>query len=164
MNPAEHARVLDLIRDPIFRNWGSRNMYYVWLISGIIIPSLVGGLITSSTHGVLIGFLWGGGVRLFLEQHTAFAINSICHLWGQRPYKTKDQSRNNTVLALLTLGVGWHNNHHAFPYTSSNQFHWWQLDPCGWVIKCLEVIGLCSDLKFPKSSDLLLKEIDANAN
>lgn len=149
MNPAEHARVIDLLMDPVLVRIANKKMYYVWLVLGAILPAVLGYMVTGNTFGMVIGFLWGGMVRVFLEQHSAFAINTICHISGSRPFATKDQSRNNALLAYLTLGVGWHNNHHAFPYTAYNQFKWWQLDPCGWLIFIFEKFGLATEVRYP---------------
>lgn len=153
MSPAEHAWVLDLIKDPVLVRWANKYMYYVWLTMGLLMPTLVGFILENSAYGALMGLLWGGAVRIFLQQHSAYAINTVCHLFGSRPFKTKDESRNNTLLALLTLGVGWHNNHHAFPGTAYNQFEWWQLDPCGWFIRGLEKAGLVKEAYFPSPED-----------
>lgn len=149
MSPSEHARIIDLIRDPVLQKWANKKMYYFWLTLSLVVPALVCWSITPNNFSLLKGFLWGGLIRVFFEQHSAYAINSVCHLFGSRPFKTNDSSTNNTILALLTFGVGWHNNHHAFPYTAYNQFEWWQIDLCGWFIKLMKFFGLVYDDQFP---------------
>lgn len=148
-DPSEQARVIDLIEDPLLQKWADKKMYYFWLILSLIIPALVCWLIQPSYFSLLKGVLWGGLMRVFFAQQMAFPINSISHLFGSRPFKTNDSSTNNMIVALLTLGVGWHNNHHAFPYTAYNQFEWWQLDPFGWLIKLMKFFGWIYDDQFP---------------
>jgi stearoyl-CoA desaturase (delta-9 desaturase) len=75
--------------------------------------------------------LWGGMVRIFVAHQATWSINSMCHLFGARPYDTHDDSRNFWPLALPTLGGAWHNNHHAFPRSAFNDFTWWQVGPVG---------------------------------
>jgi stearoyl-CoA desaturase (delta-9 desaturase) len=149
MTPAEHARVLDLLKDPDLNKYANRKMYYLWLVLGLLLPGAVASLWYGDWESGLRGILISGLVRLFFEQHTAFLINTVCHTWGNRPFNTRDRSTNNPLLALLTLGVGWHNNHHAFPSTAFNSFLWWQIDPCGWFIKICERLGLASNCQFP---------------
>ena len=76
-------------------------------------------------------------------------VNTVCHLWGTRPYETHDHSRNNFVLGVLAMGDGWHNNHHAFPYSARHGFRWWQFDLTWYVIWLMERIGLAWDVKRP---------------
>ncbi|KAA0044452.1 hypothetical protein IC582_017403 [Cucumis melo] len=92
---------------------------------------------------------WGMGVRTVCFQHVTFAVNSLGHMWGNQPWNTGDQSRNNWVLALLIFGEGWHNNHHAFEYSARHGLEWWQFDVTWWVILFLQALGLATDLKLP---------------
>lgn len=73
-------------------------------------------------------FLWGFCFRAVFGWHATFAINSACHTWGNRPFRTTDHSRNLWWVALFTFGEGWHNNHHAFSYSARHGLEWWQLD------------------------------------
>ena len=117
--------------------------YPWWVLMGISIPILAGFLLIGGWEGALLGGIWGGPVRICLSSHSFWAINSVCHTWGGRPFsKTHDNSRNNALVALLTFGQGWHNNHHAFPSSAYLQFEWWQVDVGGWLIRCMEKIGL----------------------
>lgn len=150
--------VPDLIEDPVLRALSDFNNYYVLIAAGLVIPAAIGALWTRTAAGALQGFLWGGLVRVFFAQHTNFSVNSLGHTFGARPYRSDDESRNNALVALVSLGAGWHNNHHAFPYTASNQFHWWQLDPCGWIIQALEKVGQVSAVKFPERGVIEAKE------
>jgi stearoyl-CoA desaturase (delta-9 desaturase) len=124
-------------------------LYFLWMFLGLAIPAAVCGLIGGSWMGALLGLLWGGLVRLFLLHHCTWAINSVTHIWGTRPYKSRDYSRNNALVAVVTLGEGWHNNHHAFPTSAFHGLTWWQIDPSGLVIRALRLCGLAWDVKTP---------------
>ena len=90
--------------------------------------------------------VWGFVVSTVALYHGTFAINSIAHRFGTRPYATRDQSRNNALLALLTLGEGWHNNHHRWPGAARQGFRWWELD-LSWLGLCaLAALGIVWDL------------------
>ena len=80
--------------------WVSRTCG-LWLILGLAIPAALGGLLTLSWTGVLLGFLWGGLGRVFLVHHATWSINSVCHLWGTRPFNSHDESRNNVIFGIL---------------------------------------------------------------
>jgi stearoyl-CoA desaturase (delta-9 desaturase) len=79
--------------------------------------------------------------------HVTLMINSLAHVCGRRRYDTPDQSRNNWMLALLTLGEGWHNNHHHFPGSARQGFYWWEVDISFYLLKLMSWLGLVSDLK-----------------
>ncbi|NEQ95280.1 MAG: acyl-CoA desaturase [Cyanothece sp. SIO2G6] len=142
----------DWLRDPLIAR--INQLYTVWIIVGLLLPSLIGGLVSMSWTGALQGFLWGGLVRIFGVHHAIWGVNSICHLWGAQPFKTKECSRNVGWLSLVTVGGSWHNNHHAFPNAAILQFYWWQVDLGGWLIHLLKRVGLVSSIKAP-SADLL---------
>ena len=78
--------------------------------------------------------------------HTTYSINSLAHRWGSRRYDTADTSRNNLVLALLTLGEGWHNNHHWYMTSARQGFFWWEIDITYYVLRGLAAVGLIWDL------------------
>ena len=90
-------------------------LFPVWVRMCLCIPAALGGLFTMSWMGVLLGFIWGGLVRVFFVHHVTWSVNSICHLWGTKPYKSHDESRNNAIFGVLAFGEGWHSNPHAFP-------------------------------------------------
>jgi stearoyl-CoA desaturase (delta-9 desaturase) len=81
--------------------------------------------------------------------HITWSVNSVCHLWGTRPFATRDRSRNHAVVALLSCGEGWHNNHHAFPASARHGLHAWQLDISWWVIRALAALGLADRVHVP---------------
>ncbi len=124
-------------------------LFPLWVLVGLLVPAALGGLLTWSWSGALFGLLWGGLVRVFLVHHVTWSVNSVCHLWGGRPYRTGDQSRNNFVFGVLALGEGWHNNHHAFPMSARHGLRWWQVDMSYWVIRALWLVGLAWKVRTP---------------
>jgi stearoyl-CoA desaturase (delta-9 desaturase) len=139
--------VQDLKRSRALR--AASALFFVWVALGLLIPAALGGLITGSWSGVWTGLIWGGLVRIFLVHHVTWSVNSACHLWGLRPYRSKDQSRNNAVFGVLAMGEGWHNTHHAFPTSARHGLRWWQIDVSYWVIWALARLGLAWDVKLP---------------
>jgi stearoyl-CoA desaturase (delta-9 desaturase) len=127
----------------------ANSLFFVWVLVGLVIPAAIGGLITQTWTGMFWGFVWGGLVRVFLVHHVTWSINSVCHIWGRRPYKSGDESRNNFLFGVLALGEGWHNSHHAFPTSARHGLRWWQLDVSYWVIRALAAVGLAWNLKLP---------------
>jgi stearoyl-CoA desaturase (delta-9 desaturase) len=125
--------------------------YFLWLFLGLAIPALIGGLVHGTWMGALLGLLWGGLVRMFLGHLNISAVNTITHLWGSQPYKSRDYSRNSTLVALLSYGEGWHNNHHAFPNSALHGLEWWQLDLNGVLIRTLQWFGLAWEVKCPSA-------------
>ncbi|MCX7545190.1 acyl-CoA desaturase [Marinicella gelatinilytica] len=93
--------------------------------------------------------LWGYVVSTVLLAHVTYAINSLAHVFGSREFDTGDNSRNNFILALLTLGEGWHNNHHCCPGSVRQGFRWWQIDISYYGLWLMSKVGLIWDLKTP---------------
>ncbi|MBL1078303.1 fatty acid desaturase [Nocardia sp. 2] len=124
-------------------------LYYWWVTLGLVVPAVIGGLVTLSWTGAVSGLLWGGLVRIFVLEHIVWAINSFLHMFGTRPYESRENSHNGGIFALLTFGEAWHNNHHAFPESPSFGLQWYRLDPGYWLIKTLALLGLAWDLKVP---------------
>jgi stearoyl-CoA desaturase (delta-9 desaturase) len=91
--------------------------------------------------------VWGFFISSTVLLHATLSINSLAHVWGKRPYKTTDDSRNNFWLALLTLGEGWHNNHHRYMGSARQGFRWWEIDPTYYGLKVLSWLGVIWDLK-----------------
>jgi stearoyl-CoA desaturase (delta-9 desaturase) len=124
-------------------------LFPVWVVLGLLLPGVVGGVITLTWGGVWTGLIWGGLVRVFLVHHVTWSVNSVCHLWGFRPYRSADESRNNFVVGMLALGEGWHNTHHAFPTSARHGLRWWQPDTSYWVIRALAWTRLAWNVKLP---------------
>jgi stearoyl-CoA desaturase (Delta-9 desaturase) len=98
---------------------------------------------TNPGQMLVVGF----AISTTLLYHGTFSINSLSHLWGSRPHSTGDDSRNNFLLALITLGEGWHNNHHRFPAYTNQGHRWWQIDITLWTLRSLSLLGLVRDLR-----------------
>lgn len=92
-------------------------------------------------------FVWGFFVSTVVLYHATYSINSIAHRFGKRRFPTQDQSRNNFWLALITLGEGWHNNHHFYPVSARQGFRWWELDISYLGLKALQAVGLVGNLR-----------------
>lgn len=129
----------------------------LWVVAGLALPAAIGGLMTMSWMGVLLGFLWGGLVRVFLVHHVTWSVNSVCHLWGARPFASHDHSRNNAIVGVLALGEGWHNNHHAFPTSARHGLVWWQFDLSYVLIRALAAVGLAWGVRTPDAERIARK-------
>jgi len=132
-------------------------LFPLWIVLTLLIPALLGGLLTLSWKGALSGFIWGGLVRIFLLHHVTWSVNSACHLWGRRFYRSHDMSRDNLVFGVLALGEGWHNSHHAFPSSARHGLRWWQVDLSYWFIRTLALLGLAWNLRIPSPAALAQK-------
>ena len=91
--------------------------------------------------------VWGFVISTVALYHATFSVNSLAHVWGKRRYITRDHSRNNFFIALLTLGEGWHNNHHHYPGSASQGFYWWEIDFTYYGLRLLAALGLIWDLR-----------------
>jgi len=91
--------------------------------------------------------IWGFFISTVILAHGTFTINSLCHTWGKRRFSTRDQSRNNFWLALLTLGEGWHNNHHRYAASAKQGFYWWEIDISYYILKVMSWLGIIHDLR-----------------
>jgi len=134
----------DLLRDPIIRFID--RTFFVWALVGFLVAFVLGWALGGTLAAGLTGILWGGLVRTFVVHHVTYSVNSLCHVFGRRPFDTDDESRNLAWLALPTLGEAWHNNHHAFPTSAVQGIGRWQLDPSAWTIRGLEKCGLVWDV------------------
>jgi stearoyl-CoA desaturase (delta-9 desaturase) len=142
----EHTRfglVRDWLRFPELR-WLNR---LHWL-PGVLLAGLC------YLIGDWSGLVWGFFVSTVLVYHATFTVNSLCHLFGGRRYKTRDSSRNNLFVALITLGEGWHNNHHHCQTAARQGFFWWEIDISYYVIRLLGLLGLVWDIRKPSPAKL----------
>jgi stearoyl-CoA desaturase (Delta-9 desaturase) len=146
---------LELVRDlaefPELR-WLDRN-HLVAPVSLIVVLVALGWFLEAyapslgTTAGQL--FVWGFCISTTLVYHGTFMINSAAHLFGSRRFDTSDESRNSLILALITLGEGWHNNHHRYPGSERQGFYWWEIDISHYILRGLEKLGLVWDLRSP---------------
>ena len=155
--PGLQRYVADLVQSPMLR-WVNKT-FFVWAALGMLIPALIGGLYTGTWMGAFIGFLWGGAVRILLVHHVTWSINSVCHIWGAKDYRSHDESRNNPIFGILALGEGWHNNHHAFPTSARHGLKWWQIDISYLLIKGMEAVGLAWKVRVPAVEHMARKQI-----
>ena len=134
-----------------------QHKYYVPLVIAVHV-AILGGI------GWAVGDVWGvvllgGLVRLILSHHVTFFINSLCHMWGKRPYTDENTARDNFWLAIATWGEGYHNYHHIFQYDYRNGVKWWQYDPTKWLIWSCSKIGLASNLRRIPSCNIKKAEL-----
>ena len=139
--------VKDLRQSKLLRSVSA--LFPIWVAVGLVIPTGLGWLLTGTPGGAWTGFIWGGLVRILFVHHVTWSINSVCHVWGQQPFESHDQSRNNALFGIFGLGEGWHNTHHAFPTSARHGLRWWQIDISYWVIRGLESAGLAWNIKLP---------------
>jgi stearoyl-CoA desaturase (Delta-9 desaturase) len=140
-NDTDYAMIRDMARYKELL-WLNRQPYLpaallalsTWLIAGL--------------PGLVVGFCWSTVVLW----HATFSINSLAHVVGRRRYVTGDESRNNWLLALLTMGEGWHNNHHAYQVSVRQGFRWWEFDPTYYALRALSWLGIVWDLHVPPRS------------
>lgn len=135
--PTRYAR--ELIADPLVRRLNSA--YPLFVAAGLLLPAVVGWLALGGWDGAVFGAFWGGVVRIALGHHVIWAINSVCHLPGQRSHDTADGSANVAWLSLISWGESWHNNHHAHPVRACFGEGWQQPDIGWWVVKACVAAG-----------------------
>jgi stearoyl-CoA desaturase (delta-9 desaturase) len=140
-NPYEPSNVRDWLRYPEIR-WVDR---YNWVPLGAYAIACV-------AIGGLPGFVWGFVVSTLAVFHATMLINSAAHLWGSRRFPTRDSSRNNALLAVITLGEGWHNNHHRYMSSARQGLRWWEIDVTYYVLRVLARLGVIWELREPPSS------------
>jgi stearoyl-CoA desaturase (Delta-9 desaturase) len=117
-----------------------------WLNTWWIVPPVAVGTATFFIGG-FHALVWAFAVSQVLCWHGTFTINSLSHLWGGKRYATTDDSRNNFVLALITMGEGWHNNHHHYQVSARQGFFWWEIDCTYYVLRLLAAVGLVWDVR-----------------
>jgi stearoyl-CoA desaturase (Delta-9 desaturase) len=119
-----------------------------WLDRWKLLPAFALAALLLAIGGVH-GLVWGFFVSTVLLWHGTFTINSLSHLIGRRRYATGDESRNNWLLAIVTLGEGWHNNHHHFCAATRQGFRWWEIDITYYALRALQAVGLVWEIREP---------------
>jgi fatty-acid desaturase len=148
----------DLLKDPFSaRLERHRTWFWVYVAhaalffgAGCLVGWARAGTGAEALRCGMIAFVWGVIVRTVYVWHITWAVNSVTHLWGYRNYETGDNSRNNWVVALLTNGEGWHNNHHASQRGARHGHRWWEVDVTYWTILLLQAVGLVTDVVPPR--------------
>ena len=145
----EHAKVPDLMKYPELR-WLDRfdllapvALAAALLAIGHLLHVYAPGLHTSGPQLLV----WGFFVSTIVLFHCTVTINSLAHRWGTRRFATRDNSRNNWFLAIITFGEGWHNNHHHFPGSARQGFRWWEYDVTYYTLRAMAALGLVWDLR-----------------
>lgn len=158
----KYDRIKDLSKFP--------ELHFIDRFHVLPVVSLVGGLYllgaglnaafpALGTSGMQL-VMWGFFLSTILVYHVTFCVNSVTHIVGKKRFETKDESRNNWWVALLTFGEGWHNNHHRWPLSARQGMYWWEFDITYYMLKALEKMGLIWDIKvYPKS---IYEEADNN--
>ena len=149
----------DLDADPVLRRVD--RLYFLWILLTLGIPFAIGYAVGGTLWLGFEAMVWGGLVRIFLGHHITWSINSICHMFGSRPYKARDESRNNFLLALPSFGESWHNNHHAFPASAIFGLDRRQLDLGALTIMLFERLGLVWNVNAPDESQRALRRARA---
>jgi stearoyl-CoA desaturase (delta-9 desaturase) len=124
-------------------------LFPLWCALSLAIPFGLGYLLGHGLGPALTALLWAGGVRIFVQHHVTWSINSVCHTFGQRPFVTKDRSGNVATLAVASLGESWHNGHHAFPRSARHGLLPHQWDPSARLIRWFERLGWATDAVWP---------------
>lgn len=138
----DYNNVKDMQRDKIVM-WQHKHYLALTLLMNIGVPLLIGVL----TGQIIASLLVAGFLRLVVNHHTTFFINSLAHIWGKRPFTERNSARDNGVLAFFTFGEGYHNFHHIFSGDYRNGIRWYQYDPTKWLIRGMSYVGLASNLK-----------------
>jgi stearoyl-CoA desaturase (delta-9 desaturase) len=136
----------DLIRDKDIVKI-SRNFFLITVIS-MAIPPIVGGLVTWSWWGAFTAFFWATLVRIALVHHVTWSVNSVCHVWGKHPFKSRDKAGNVAWLALISGGESWHNLHHADPTAARQGVLKGQIDTSARIIRWMEKAGWVTDVRW----------------
>jgi stearoyl-CoA desaturase (Delta-9 desaturase) len=127
----------------------AKDRFYVWLNNYHWVPLIVLALLLLGIGGVPF-LLWGICLRVVVGFHSTWLVNSATHMWGSRRFATRDNSRNNWWVALITSGEGWHNNHHAHPTSARHGLLWYEFD-LSWIqIKTLKLFGLAKSVRVAK--------------
>lgn len=131
----------------------------MWMLLSAALPFLIGLAWTQTLHGAWMAFLWGGLVRLFLLQHVTWAINSYCHLFGRKNFKSGDESRDSLLFGILAFGEGWHNGHHAFLRSALHGILHPFLDVSYLIIRLMEKLGWVWNIQIPQAPQIAAKRI-----
>jgi fatty-acid desaturase len=134
----------------------ARHRFYVWLNNYHWVPSLVLLPILLACGGWSM-VMWGLCFRVVFGLHATWLVNSATHLWGNRRFETRDDSRNNWWVALITFGEGWHNNHHAHPTSARHGLAWYEFDPSWLTLKVLRYFGIARAVRVAKVNSALLE-------
>lgn len=154
---SRHAADLLADRDLVVMN----ALFPLWCAISLAIPFGLGWLLGGGIGGALTALLWAGAVRILVLHHVTWSINSLCHTFGSRPFRTKDRSTNLASLALLSMGESWHNGHHAFPRSARHGVQEGQCDSSARLISWFERLGWADDVHQPRPEVIARRMIGA---
>ena len=140
-HPSRHDRIKDFARFPELR----------WLDRWHVVPPIAYATILLALGG-MPALLWGYFVSTVMLWHGTFLVNSLAHVIGRRRYETGDDSRNSLLIALATMGEGWHNNHHHYQSAANQGWFWWEVDLTWYALRALAAIGIVRDLRTPPAA------------
>jgi stearoyl-CoA desaturase (delta-9 desaturase) len=132
----------------------AKHRFYIWLNNYHWVPMVVLGVALLAIGGLPM-MLWGICVRVVFGLHATWLVNSATHMWGGRRFATRDDSRNNWWVALITFGEGWHNNHHAHPTSARHGLAWYEFDPSWLTLKVLRHFGIAKSVRVAKLNSAL---------
>ena len=138
--------------------WQHRHIHWIAALVAFVLPATV-GFLYGGWVSALGAFLIAGVARIVVLQHCTFCINSLCHYLGERPYSSKCTARDSWLMAIVTLGEGYHNYHHEFQYDYRNGVKPWQFDPTKWAIWTLSKVGLARKLRRVPEEKIILAEL-----
>jgi stearoyl-CoA desaturase (delta-9 desaturase) len=150
----------DLVADPDIAM--IHKLFGVTTVATLLGPMLLGGVITMSWSGALSALLWAGAVRIFLLHHVTWSVNSVCHVFGERPFATRDKAANVWPLAIVSFGESWHNLHHADPTSARHGVDKGQIDLTAELIRGFERVGWASDVRWPTRERLERRRLPAS--
>ncbi len=134
----------------------AKQRFYVWLNNYHWVPIVVLGLLLLAIGGLPLMF-WGIFLRVVFGLHATWLVNSATHMWGGRRFATRDDSRNNWWVALITFGEGWHNNHHAHPTSARHGLAWYEFDPSWLLLKVMRSFGIVRQVRVARVDSALLE-------
>jgi len=138
----------------------AKKPFYVWLSNYHWVPSIVLTVLLFAIGGLPL-VLWGVFLRVTFGLHATWLVNSATHMWGRRRFATRDDSRNNWWVALLTFGEGWHNNHHAHPTSARHGLAWYEFDPSWLTLRVLRRLGIAKGVQVAKVESALAQKTAA---
>ncbi|OLF16357.1 acyl-CoA desaturase [Actinophytocola xanthii] len=138
-------------------------LFPLWVSLSVLLPAVLGGVLTLSWWGALTGFLWAGLARIAFQHHITWSVNSICHMIGDRPFASRDKSANFWPLAILSMGESWHNSHHADPTSARHGVGRGQIDISARLIWVFEKLGWAWKVRWPTPQRLARLAVPAGA-
>lgn len=134
----------------------AKDRFYIWLNNYHWVPTFALAFLLFAIGGLPL-MLWGVFFRVVFGLHATWLVNSATHMWGGRRFATRDNSRNNWWVALMTFGEGWHNNHHAHPTSARHGLAWYEFDPSWIQIKILKFLGIAKSVRVAKVTTALVQ-------